>query len=160
MFWISPTELPVTYPILMYHDSCMGGIMQGSHRPRYLLPPIHEVLHSTTRISESGRARKSGRAEEEGARHPGRCQQRRPDILLGDVNRGARAPGTAEREGGRGGAGSGLGGGLGGGRGFPQALLSSSQPWEQEKASLRGSSGRGGGRWQVAGGYEAEEDRG
>jgi hypothetical protein len=38
--------------------------MQGSHRPRYLLPPIYEVLHSTTEISESGRARK-GRAEEE-----------------------------------------------------------------------------------------------
>jgi len=30
----------------------------------------------------------------------------------------------------------------------------------QEKASLRGSSGRGGGSWRVAGGYEAEEDRG
>jgi antitoxin (DNA-binding transcriptional repressor) of toxin-antitoxin stability system len=30
----------------------------------------------------------------------------------------------------------------------------------QEKASLRGSSGRGGGSWRVAGAYEAEEDRG
>ena len=75
----------------------------------------------------------------------------------GDVKRGALAPGAAAREEGRGGAGW----GLGGGRGFPH--LASSHPWErrqEEKASLRGGSGRGGGSWRVAGGNEAEEDRG